>query len=52
MRNRKSLKLINGKRNFDTIETPKVLNQTSVAVFHGDPNPADCQDPWVKNYWG
>jgi hypothetical protein len=22
-----------------------------IAVFHGDPNPYYCEDPWVKANW-
>ena len=51
MRDRHQLKLINGKRNFVDVATPTVKDQTSIAVFHGDPNPADCKDPWVQKYW-
>lgn len=51
MRDRNKLKIVNGKRNFDTIETPKIKHDTSIAVFHGDPNPADCLDPWVVDNW-
>lgn len=51
MRDRSQLKIINGKRNFADIQTPKVLPNTSIAVFHGNPNPAECQDPWVVDKW-
>lgn len=51
MRDRNKLKIVNGKRNFDTIENPKIKPNTSVAVFHGDPNPGDCLDPWVVDNW-
>ena len=51
MRNRASLKLVNGKRNFSDNESPVVKATTSIAVFHGDPNPADCTDSWVKANW-
>lgn len=51
MRDKNALKMINGKRNFANNESPKVRTDTSIAVFHGDPNPADCTDTWVKQYW-
>ena len=25
--------------------------ETSIAVFHGDPNPKHCSDPWCKENW-
>ena len=51
MRNKEKLQIVNGKRNFATIDDPKVLPNTKIAVFHGDPNPADCLDPWVVDNW-
>lgn len=51
MRDRTQLRLINGRRNFIDVAIPNVKEQTSIAVFHGDPNPADCKDPWVQKYW-
>jgi hypothetical protein len=41
----------NGKRNFEKIGEPVIKNETSVAVFHGDPNPKDCNDQWVIDNW-
>ena len=52
MRNRSDLQLVNGKRNFKNTSDPIIHKDTSVAVFHGEPNPADCNDPWVKSHWG
>lgn len=40
-----------GKRNFAVAGTPKILPQTSIAVFHGDPNPHNCIDEWCKQNW-
>jgi hypothetical protein len=40
-----------GKRNFKDIGEPKILNDTRIAVFHGEPNPQDCKDPWVIKHW-
>jgi hypothetical protein len=40
-----------GNRKLRVIEdvTPRV--ECCVCVFHGDPNPANCEDPWVKKNW-
>lgn len=51
MRDRNSLKMVNGKRNFIDDIYPKIKPTTSIAVFHGEPNPADCTDSWVKANW-
>ncbi len=51
MRKEKPVRLPSGKRNFETIGEPTVLDTTSIAVFHGDPNPEDCKDPWVIDNW-
>ena len=51
MRGKNKLAMVNGKRNFADIAEPTVLKNTSIAVFHGDPNPADCKDPWVVDRW-
>ena len=40
-----------GVRNFLEPGTPDVLPDTSVAVFHGEPNPHNCIDPWCKENW-
>ena len=40
-----------GKRNFAEPGDPVILPQTSIAVFHGDPNPHDCIDPWCSENW-
>jgi hypothetical protein len=40
-----------GVRNFMTAGEPEILPTTSVAVFHGDPNPHNCIDPWCKENW-
>jgi len=41
-----------GHRNFETAGEPRILQNTSIAVFHGDPNPHNCIDPWCKENWG
>jgi len=51
MRGKPEMVRFNGKRNFKDIGEPNVLPETSIAVFHGDPNPADCRDPWVIDRW-
>jgi hypothetical protein len=40
-----------GQRDFETTGDPVVKDATSVAVFHGDPNPHNCKDQWVINNW-
>ena len=40
-----------GQRDFETNGDPVVKNATSVAVFHGDPNPHNCKDQWVIDNW-
>lgn len=42
---------INGVRDFVDAGIPKILPNTSIAVFHGDPNPHHCKDSWVKDNW-
>lgn len=51
MRDRDKLGIVQGKRNFIDVANPKIEPQNKIAVFHGDPNPADCKDPWVINHW-
>jgi hypothetical protein len=40
-----------GNRKFKNIEhvTPRV--ECCICVFHGDPNPHNCEDPWVVDNW-
>lgn len=53
MRDRRDLYLDERrKRNFKTDAPPKINPNTCIAVFHGEPNPADANDSWVKNHWG
>lgn len=40
-----------GERDFITPGEPKIKDDTFIAVFHGDPNPHNCKDPWVINNW-
>jgi hypothetical protein len=39
------------KRNFTVDAPPRIKPNTSIAVFHGDPNPGDANDSWVKEHW-
>lgn len=53
MRDRRDLKLDPvRKRNFVIDAPPKIHPDTCIAVFHGEPNPADANDSWVKEHWG
>jgi len=54
MRDRRDLKIDNHtrKRNFTIDAPPKINKNTSIAVFHGDPNPSEANDSWVKAHWG
>ena len=40
-----------GTRDFVTKGEPKILDETCIAVFHGDPNPHFCKDDWVQESW-
>jgi hypothetical protein len=51
MRGRPEMSRATGKRNFALKGTPTILEDTSVAVFHRDPNPKDCIDDWCKENW-
>lgn len=42
---------VKGERKFTKQENPKPDEQCSIAVFHGDPNPHNCDDPWVVENW-
>jgi len=44
-------KMPRGLRDFETNGDPVILDDTSVAVFHGDPNPHNCKDQWVIDNW-
>ena len=39
------------KANFKNIKDPVLVNDCSIAVFHGEPNPHDVKDPWVIEHW-
>ena len=51
MRKNAVTKRQNGVRNFVEPGMPVLLPETSVAVFHGEPNPHNCIDPWCKENW-
>jgi len=51
MRGKPKLVGLRGNRNFETPGEPTVLDETSIAVFHGEPNPKDCIDKWTDDNW-
>jgi hypothetical protein len=51
MRGKPPMEFKNGKRNFKTIGEPIIEKDNCIAVFHGDPNPSECKDPWVIDNW-
>ena len=40
-----------GRKNFVSPGEPIIKSDTSIAVFHGDPNPDVCPDKWVVDNW-
>ena len=40
-----------GTRKFQVVEDVVPRVECCVCVFHGDPNPHNCEDPWVKENW-
>lgn len=44
-------KMPRGSRSLKTIETVTPPKACCITVFHGDPNPHNCQDPWVVDNW-
>ena len=40
-----------GNRVLEKIETVTPNKAVSICVFHGDPNPHRCEDPWVVENW-
>jgi len=40
-----------GNRTFARTENVKPGPDCCIAVFHGDPNPHNCDDPWVVENW-
>ncbi len=51
MRGRPEMNRVSGRRNFAMKGEPTILPDTSIAVFHGDPNPKDCVDDWCRENW-
>ncbi len=51
MHNRRSIKFINGLYSFTDSDLPTDTDETSIAVFHGSPNPHECSDIWVNQHW-
>lgn len=44
-------KMPKGSRSLKIIENVTPPRDCCVTVFHGDPNPENCQDPWVVDNW-
>jgi hypothetical protein len=42
---------VRGQRKLRMIETVTPRVECCVCVFHGDPNPEHCEDPWVVDNW-
>lgn len=42
---------VRGNRQFKIIEHVTPRPECCVCVFHGDPNPHNCEDPWVVDNW-
>ncbi len=40
-----------GNKKFRVIEDVTPKDDCCVCVFHGDPNPHNCEDPWVVKNW-
>lgn len=51
MRDKRELTQTRTGLNFYKISEPKLLKTTSIAAFHGKPNPHECADPWVHQHW-
>lgn len=49
--NPKIVRQKSGTKNFTDPGEPKIKSDTAVAVFHGDPNPKECVDPWCQTHW-
>jgi hypothetical protein len=42
---------VKGSKKFKSIENVKPRAECCLTVFHGDPNPHNCNDPWVVDNW-
>ena len=51
MRNMAKITRIDGVRTFAEKGHPYIKKDTSIAVFHGQPNPRECNDDWVIDNW-
>lgn len=51
MHNRHSVKFDGKLYKFTDRLNPLDTDETSIAVFHGTPNPHECTDPWVIQHW-
>lgn len=51
MRGNPKLVWKNDHKDFEHIAEPLIKQNTCIAVFHGDPKPELCLDPWVRKYW-
>ena len=44
-------KMPRGARKLRTVENVQPPKDCAICVFHGDPNPHNCDDPWVIENW-
>lgn len=51
IRSRDELNFSGRPRVFKTIRNVEIPSECSVAIFHGEPNPHDIQDPFVVDNW-
>lgn len=51
IRSKSDIIRIDNKRNFKDIANPKIKDNTSVLVFHGDPKPSEVKDPIIIDNW-
>jgi hypothetical protein len=51
MRGRNELQYMNRRRDFKSPKDPTVLEDTSIAVFHGQPDIHDTIDTWPRLHW-
>ena len=52
IRDRSELQVLQGMRQFTSVKTDvSVPKECCICVFHGDPNPEHCLDPWVVDNW-
>lgn len=51
MRDKRSMVFDGSSYRFTAPVSPSDFSETSIAVFHGTPNPHECADPWVLQHW-